>query len=171
VTRIGGLPRHVVVRWCTSDRERGHVRRRGHGHQIRRAVVALVRLRIRGGGRPRLVGRWSVLLLPLGAVHTPPLLVVIVTSTDRHLRGEDVTGASLQFVVTAPLPRAVMTVGMRREDAIFLFHPSRPGVMLALARGRLGPRCLSAPTTVGPAVEAIKKKTWIHNVLLLIVVT
>lgn len=102
-------------------------------------------------------------------VHGPRLRVVVVTDMNHRLRAEDVTKSSLQFVTTAPLPHAVMIVGMRGEDEIVLFHRSRRGVP-AHAQGRLGPPCLSAPATVDPVVEAIKI-TWIHNVLLPIVIT
>ena len=153
-----------------NERDRGHDPRRGHDHQIRRVIVARVPLRIHAGGRPRLVERWSVLSLRLDAAHTPRLRVVTVTGMNRHLRAENVTASSLRLVMSAHLPHAVMIVGMRGEDEIFLCHQSRPGVMLAHAQGRLGPRCLSVPATADPVVGAIKK-TWIYNVLLLIVIT
>lgn len=163
VTRIGGPLRPVVVR---SVRERGRDLRQGHAHHIRHPVAALARRRICAGGHPRLVAHWSVLSLRLADARTLRLRVVTVIVMNHHLR-RDVTEASLRFVITAH-PRAVMIVEKRGEDEKCLSHPSQPGVTLGHARGRLGPRCLSAQTTVGPVVEAIKKENMDYNILLLL---
>lgn len=169
MTRLGGHPRRVVVRRM-SERDHGHDPRRGHDRLIWLHVIVRARLCTRAEDRPRLVERWSVLPRRLDAAHTLRPHVVTATGTIRHLRDENVTGASLRSVMTAPLPHAVMIAERRGEDGNVRCHRSHPRVILAHARGRPDRRCLSARTKVGPVVEVIKK-IWIRDDLLLAVMT